>query len=234
MALRPSFLTALVSMVLLYHTAKGNRPASSKCSSDSLSFHEFKDKSLFGQLVDLSKYEGKIVLLLNVASFWGYTRTQYPQLNALAGKYNRSICPLKVLGVPCNQFGYQEPGDLQEIVNSLKYVRPGNGFVPNFPLLMKRKVNGEGEDELYTWLKSLCPNPTNFIAKSSSLLYSPVRTTDITWNFEKFLVDHNGKPHKRYTPPFEPKNLESEITMMIEACLRDRHERQLKKRLEKF
>jgi glutathione peroxidase-family protein len=63
---------------------------------------------------------------------------------------------LKVFGVPCNQFGLQEPGQGIEIVKSLQYVRPGNGFKPNFDLLVKRDVNGEKEDALFTWLKVCC------------------------------------------------------------------------------
>ena len=68
-------------------------------------------------------------------------------------EFNTTSCPLNVYGVPCNQFGLQEPGVGVEILNSLKYVRPGNGFEPYFDLLKKRDVNGKKEDELFTWLK---------------------------------------------------------------------------------
>lgn len=74
-------------------------------------------------------------------------------MNALVRKFKASVCSLRVFGVPCNQFGYQEPGEGKEIPNGLKYVRPGNNFVPAFPLLRKKEVNGDKEDELYTWLK---------------------------------------------------------------------------------
>ena len=55
--------------------------------------------------------------------------------------------------MPCNQFGLQEPGVGIEIMHCVEYVRPGNGFKPNFDILVKRDVNGNNEDELYTWLK---------------------------------------------------------------------------------
>lgn len=74
-------------------------------------------------------------------------------MNALVDEFNTPLCPLKVYGVPCNQFGMQEPGVGDEIFNSIEYVRPGNGFKPKMDLLVKRKVNGKNEDELFTWLK---------------------------------------------------------------------------------
>ena len=63
-------------------------------------------------------------------------------------------CGLRIVGFPCNQFGLQEPAaNKYELLNGLKYVRPGHGFVPNFQLLEKRDVNGEKEDEIYTYFK---------------------------------------------------------------------------------
>lgn len=73
-------------------------------------------------------------------------------LNSLDG--NTDSCGLRIVGFPCNQFGYQEPGENKyEIMNGLKYVRPGHGFVPNFSLFEKRDVNGKDEDEIYTFFK---------------------------------------------------------------------------------
>lgn len=127
--------------------------ASSKCSSDDRTLYGFKDETLDGEHLDYSKYKGDVVLMVNVATFWGLTKAQYHDLNALVRKFKGPVCSLKVFGVPCNQFGYQEPGEKMEIPNGLKYVRPGNGFVAMFPLLKKREINGEKEDELYTWFK---------------------------------------------------------------------------------
>lgn len=84
---------------------------------------------------------------------------QYKQLNELLKKYsskNADKCGLKVLAVPCNQFGLQEPGETpEEILNGLKYVRPGHGFEldPNLKMLEKTEVNGKKENKMYTFLK---------------------------------------------------------------------------------
>lgn len=121
-----------------------------------------------------------------------------------------------------------------EIPNGLKYVRPGNGFVAMFPLLKKREINGEKEDELYTWFKSLCPNPITYIMDRSDIFYSPVRTTDITWNFEKILIDHKGKPKKRFTPQFKPSNLEGDIRKMIGTCKQERNQELTKETFNGF
>lgn len=80
---------------------------------------------------------------------------QYLQLNVLIENYNSTgHCSLEIIGFPCNQFGLQEPGENEyEILNGLKYVRPGNGYTPNFPLVEKRDVNGEKQDKIFTYLK---------------------------------------------------------------------------------
>ena len=74
-------------------------------------------------------------------------------MNALIKKFNTTRCPLRIYGVPCNQFGLQEPGAGIEILHCVQYVRPGGGFQPSFDLLVKRAVNGAKEDQLFTWLK---------------------------------------------------------------------------------
>jgi glutathione peroxidase-family protein len=129
----------------------------SDCAKGKRILHEFTDKLLLGEEnISFSQNKDQIVIVTNVASFWGITVEQYQQLNALVKEFNTTRCPLKVFGVPCNQFGLQEPGQGIEIVKSLQYVRPGNGFKPNFDLLVKRDVNGEKEDALFTWLKVCC------------------------------------------------------------------------------
>ena len=69
------------------------------------------------------------------------------------GPKAREACSLQVLGFPCSQFAHQEPGADNEIMNGLKYVRPGGGFVPNFTLFSKLDVNGAHEDAFYSWVK---------------------------------------------------------------------------------
>ncbi|XP_063115821.1 epididymal secretory glutathione peroxidase isoform X2 [Cavia porcellus] len=102
------------------------------------------------ELVHFSQFAGKLILVVNVATYCGLT-SQYPELNAL----QEELKPfgLVVLGFPCNQFGKQEPGDNSEILPGLKHVRPGGGFVPNFQLFEKGDVNGENEQKIFTFLK---------------------------------------------------------------------------------
>ena len=142
-------------MLLLCLTVNAGSEAASNCSSDHRSLYDYWDKTLACKVpFKYSKYKPSVFLMVNVATYWGFTKVQYPALNALAARYNHSVCPLRVFGVPCNQFHYQEPGLGEEIPNGLKYVRPGNGFVPMFPLLEKRDVNGLNESNVYTWLKA--------------------------------------------------------------------------------
>uniref|UniRef100_A0AAY4E2W5 Glutathione peroxidase n=1 Tax=Denticeps clupeoides TaxID=299321 RepID=A0AAY4E2W5_9TELE len=97
-----------------------------------------------------------------------------------------------VLGFPCNQFGKQEPGENHEILPTLQYVRPGNGFVPNFELFEIGDVNGLYEQGLFTFLK--------VSVETDLLFWEPLKVNDIKWNFEKFLVGPDGKPVMRWYP----------------------------------
>lgn len=140
-------------------TAGANKETSTYCTRDEgQSLYDFSTKYLNGTAVSLSKYRGKVTLVLNVATYWGYAH-QYPHLNVLMREFSSAKykCGFAVLAFPCNQFLYQEPGaNAQEILNGLKCVRPGNGFVPNFPLFQKTQVNGAKEDPIYTFLKVTC------------------------------------------------------------------------------
>lgn len=107
-------------------------------------------------------------------------------------------------------------------MNGLKFVRPGYGFVPNFPLFEKRDVNGKKEDEIYTFFKSRCPTPDGFIDDLNDIRWSPVRNNDINWNFEKILIDHNGQPKVRYTAPYEPNEIEEHIMELMLICQQER------------
>ena len=76
-------------------------------------------------------------------------------------------------------------------------------------------------------LQSLCPNPTTLIGDPSGLFFSPIRATDITWNFEKFLIDYNGNPRKRYTPAFQPLELKKDIQKLMEECKKSKERKVL-------
>ncbi|TMS17565.1 Glutathione peroxidase 3 [Larimichthys crocea] len=119
---------------------------------------------------------------------------------------------LTILGFPCNQFGKQEPGQKHEILPGLKHVRPGNGFVPNFLLFEKCDVNGNSEQEVFTFLKNSCPPVgDNFGDPTNRLFWQPLKTSDIKWNFEKFLVGPDGKPVMRWHPSVNISEVRSDI-----------------------
>lgn len=131
---------------------------------------------LDGADLDMASLEGRVVLFVNVASKCGLT-PQYQQLQALHD--SRQERGLVVVGVPCNQFGGQEPGTAQEIAEfcSLNY-----GVT--FPLLAKQDVNGDGRSPLYRFL----------IGDGA----------DIVWNFAKFVVGRDGVVAARFDPSVTP------------------------------
>lgn len=117
----------------------------------------------------------------------------------------------EILGFPCNQFNKQEPGaNGTEIINGVYYVRPGMGFTPNFPLFEKVDVNGPDEHPLFTFLKSGCP-PSDSIFYPHLLFYTPIKSNDITWNWETFLVSPDGIVVGRAAPDVDPLDLAGDI-----------------------
>lgn len=138
-------------------------------------------------------------------------------MNDLHSRYSAE--GLVILGVPCNQFGHQENGDKDEILNSLKYVRPGLGFEPKITLLEKADVNGQNAHPLFTFLRKLLPvphdDPISLMTDPKYIIWSPVSRTDVAWNFEKFLVGRDGEPFKRYSHRFLTKDLEADIKKLL-------------------
>jgi len=182
--------------------------------------HNYTLGDIHGQKnTSMRQHAGKVMLFVNVASFWVAT-PQYLTLNALYHRFSK----LEIIATPCNQFGLQEPGaNATEILNSLKHVRPGNGFIPSFPLYEKLEVNGANENPLYTFLKSRCPPPhrgfsTQGISTKDILFYAPLHADDIRWNFEKFLVDCKGEPVARYSTGFPPENMVEDIQLLLNRC----------------
>lgn len=141
-------------------------------------------------------------------------------MNALKAKVEAQVGKgkMEIIAFPCTQFGKQEPGANSEILPGLKYVRPGNGYVPNFIMTQKTEVNGDDEEEMYTFLKATCPRPTPFVGQTARLFWSPIRSSDIQWNYEKFLIDGSGKPVKRYTPDHDPETLYDDMIKLINAA----------------
>ncbi len=142
----------------------------------------FKMKSLAGKDVKLSEYQGKVVLIVNVASECGLT-PQYEQLQALHAKYADK--GLAILGFPCNQFGKQEPGTAEEIREFCS-----TNYGVKFDLFNKVEVNGDGACELYKYLTQLDTKP--------------VGAGKIGWNFEKFLLNRQGEVVARFSPRTRP------------------------------
>jgi glutathione peroxidase len=155
----------------------------------------FTMKSIDGNPVDLSKYQGKVVLLVNVASFCGYTK-QYIGLEALHEKYAKD--GLAVVGVPANEFKQQEPGTNAEIKDFCTKT-----YNVKFDMLSKVVVKGDGQCELYKYLTSKETDP-KFAG-------------DIQWNFTKFLIGRNGEIVNRYEPAVKPDS--DEVVKAIEAEL---------------
>lgn len=156
--------------------------------------YTFDVETIDGKHVNLSLYENKTLLIVNVASKCGFT-SQYDGLEELYQKY--SDRGLVILGFPCNQFGSQEPGSESEI---LDFCRLNYGVT--FPLFAKIEVNGDRAHPLFVYLKRTCPG-----------LFG---SEQIKWNFTKFLVDPTGKVVKRFAPTTSPAQLEQEILPLLQ------------------
>lgn len=138
-------------------------------------------------------------------------------MNELHSRYSAE--GLVILGVPCNQFGHQENCKNDEILRSLKYVRPGNGFEPKFQLLEKVDVNGKDAHPLFVYLKEKLPFPCDdalgLMNDPKYIIWSPVCRNDVSWNFEKFLVGPDGEPYKRYSRNFLTSDIEADIKELL-------------------
>lgn len=146
-----------------------------------MSLHDFKVKSISGDDVDLSKYKGKKLIVVNTASECGLT-PQYAQLEELY-KDKKDQC--EIIGFPCNDFGAQEPGTEAEIQSFCT-----KNYGVTFPMMSKVKVKGNDKHPLYDWL-----------LKESS---QKNQLGEVKWNFQKFLIDENGQHVKTIEPTVEP------------------------------
>ncbi|XP_064617474.1 glutathione peroxidase-like [Liolophura sinensis] len=161
--------------------------------------------------ISLSEYSGRVLLLVNVATCF---TPQYYQLNALTDTHPDD--DFAIVAFPCNQFAHQEPGENRtEILNGLRYVRPGKGFIPGFDIMMKIEVNGPKEDPFYTYIKTSCPSPTATTYDRGESFWTPIKVNDISWNFEKILVDRTGRPRFRFLPDVEPNDIQDMINVLL-------------------
>ena len=153
------------------------------------SLYEIPLKDIGNKATSLKPHQGKVVLVVNVASQCGLT-SQYRALQAVHTKYKAK--GFAVLGFPCNQFGNQEPGTDEEIQTFCS-----TNFQVTFPVFAKVEVNGMGADPLYQFL-------TN---KKPGLMGSK----KIKWNFTKFLINKNGQPIERFSPTTTPEKITEKI-----------------------
>jgi glutathione peroxidase len=154
------------------------------------SVYDFTVRTLEGEEISLSKFKGKKMLIVNVASECGYT-PQYKNLEALYEKYKEKVT---VVGFPANNFGAQEPGNAKEI---REFCTKNYGVT--FPIMEKISVKGNDMHPLYRYLSSKEQNGTCDQAPK--------------WNFCKYLIDENGKVLKYFGSRVDP--LGEEITGML-------------------
>ena len=132
--------------------------------------YHVKINSLQGKPINLSDYKGKKILFVNVASKCGFT----PQYRDLQKLYDQYQDQLMIIGVPCNQFGKQEPGTSSEIQEFCQV-----NYGVNFLITEKVDVKGNNQHPLYNWLTQKSENGK--------------RSSSVKWNFQKYLIDENGE-----------------------------------------
>lgn len=157
-----------------------------------MGIYDFNVKDGKGAEVSLSQFEGNVLLIVNTATGCGFT-PQYKGLQELYDKYREQ--GFEILDFPCNQFGHQAPGTNEEIDNfcELKYHT-------TFPRFAKIDVNGDNEEPLFSYLKSV---------------QGGVMGDDIKWNFTKFLISREGRVVKRYAPITKPEKIEQDILKLL-------------------
>ena len=178
--------------------------------------YDFKVKDDAGKNVSLSNYKGKVLLIVNTATRCGFT-PQYKDLEALYEKYQGK--GLEILDFPCNQFGAQAPGTIQEIHQFCTA-----NFDIKFPQFDKIDVNGENAHPLYTWLKAQKGFGGFDVNDQRGKMMDDMlrkrdadfdKKNDIKWNFTKFLVSREGKVLKRYEPTDKMSDIEADISKEI-------------------
>jgi len=143
----------------------------------------------------LQQYQGKVLLVVNLASRCGFT-PQYAGLQALHDRFGAR--GLAILGFPCNQFGGQEPGDAAAIMSFCE-----TRYAVRFPVFAKTEVNGTSAHPLFQWLKRTAPGVLG--------------TEGIKWNFTKFLVSRDTTEIKRFAPTDTPESIAGEIERLVAA-----------------
>ena len=157
-----------------------------------MSIYDFEVKDNKGNIINLSDYKNKVLLIVNTATGCGFT-PQYTGLQELYNKYKEQ--GFEILDFLCNQFANQAPGTDDEIATFCT-----GRFGITFKQFAKIDVNGKNENPLYKYLKT----------QKGGIL-----GTKIKWNFTKFLVDRNGNVIKRFAPTQTPEEIESSIQKIL-------------------
>lgn len=198
--MKSSLFAAPLLAVFLSHFFVANvfsqKKTDSKAQAKTPAALNFKMKSIDGKEVSLSKYTGKVVVFVNVASKCGFT-PQYKELQQLHEKYKGD--GLAIVGVPCNQFREQEPGTNSEILEFCK-----SEYGVEFDLLSKVDVNGKQQCKLYKYL--------------TAQDIEPVGKGPIKWNFEKVVLDTSGTPIARFDSRTKPTS--KEFVEIVESALK--------------
>jgi glutathione peroxidase len=170
--------------------------------------YDFAGTGVDGRPVPLHDYEGKVLLIVNVASKCGLT----PQYEGLESLYrDDKDRGLEILGFPCNQFKEQEPGSNEEIQDFCK-----STYDVTFPVFGKIEVNGPDADPLYRWLRAQAPGDFGpqyggFYEAILKIRPGASGTDEVKWNFTKFLIGRDGEVIKRYEPPVLPADIKADL-----------------------
>lgn len=192
-----SLLLAAALLYVLFLRPANAEHAATAVDTEGKSVLDFTMKDIDGNEVPLSKFKGSVLLIVNVASKCGLT-PQYEQLTAIYEKYKGQ--GFEVLGFPANNFMRQEPGTDAEIKTFCQ-----TKYNVTFPMFSKISVKGDDIHPLYQFLTHGAGNN--------------IATGDISWNFEKFLVNREGKVIARFSPRTKPDA--EEVIRAIEAALKD-------------
>ena len=155
--------------------------------------YDYNCQTPSGKKKSLKDYRGKVLLVVNTASKCGFT-PQFAGLEELYEKYKDE--GFEILGFPCNQFGKQDPGSNDEIMEFCQL-----NYGVSFPMFAKIEVNGGGADPLFKYLKKEAPGALG--------------TERIKWNFTKFLIDAEGNVVKRYAPTDKPASIEKDVRKQL-------------------
>ena len=167
--------------------------SSINAKENQMNIYDFNVKTIDGQEISMSKYKGKVLLIVNVASKCGFT-SQYEGLENLFEKYKNE--DFMVLGFPSNQFANQEPESEEKIKEFCSLT-----YDVKFDMFAKVDVNGENEAPIYKFLKS---NQKGILG-----------TEAIKWNFTKFLVDKDGTIVNRYGSATTPESIETDVKKLL-------------------